>query len=296
MSTTGIELGAVSRDKMGSCQRSPSGLFSEHVPDLARLSAASVENEQATGDVSDHSATELLASASPDSRSSAAVNLEAAIEKNRGLSLVQCLLHAIPLAITLMILSLNIRGIYWQDLGSPNQKQILQALQYAAKAYEIMTTASSSVIVAHYIRHDLTSSGGIPLGLLIGGYSLNQPLYFCKKQYLGPITERRHPNLLTRLHPLSLLTLVGGFLTLVVVGPSSAVTIIPRLDWWDVRQVDAFGNQYRDRVYFNRTEEELWPVNISNAIYANNPEDTCSAVNPNDDCAVRAMDSVGAWI
>lgn len=47
--------------------------------------------------------------------------------------------------VTIVLLSLNTRGVYWQDLGQPNQSSNLQALQYAAKAQEIMVIASLEV-------------------------------------------------------------------------------------------------------------------------------------------------------
>ena len=71
--------------------------------------------------------------------------------------------------------------------------------------------------------------------------------------------------------------------------------MIPRLGWWDMSKVKAFGPEYTDRVYFNRTEAELWPANITNEIYAD--LSGCSAVNTaNQDCAGRAMDNVLPWV
>ena len=71
--------------------------------------------------------------------------------------------------------------------------------------------------------------------------------------------------------------------------------MIPRLHWWNVSKVKAVGPEFMDRVYLNRTEAELWPANITNAIYANLSD--CSIDNvDNQDCAVRAADQVGPWI
>ncbi|KAL8823045.1 MAG: hypothetical protein Q9191_006232 [Dirinaria sp. TL-2023a] len=155
-------------------------------------------------------------------------------------------------------------------------------------------TASLSAIVIHQVQHGLSDNQGLPFGLLTGGFKLGEPFYLCTKQFLGPSVVRKHSDGGRRFYPISILILVGILLTLVV-GPSSAVAMIPRLDWWDVPQTKAFGNEYKDRVYFNRTEDELWPQDITNTIYANTT--SCRPVNfDNQDCAVRAMDSVGSWI
>ena len=58
-------------------------------------------------------------------------------------------------------------------------------------------------------------------------------------------------------------------------------------------QTQAFGSEYIDRVYLNRTAEELWPQNIDNAIYTSH---TCIANDNWQDCAVRAMDVLSVWI
>ena len=71
--------------------------------------------------------------------------------------------------------------------------------------------------------------------------------------------------------------------------------MIPRLSWWDVPKIEAFGPHYSDRLFFNRTKEELWPAEISNTIYAD--IERCDLIdNPDNlDCAVRARDAVGQW-
>ena len=219
---------------------------------------------------------------------------KAAVDGRQWVFFLHCLPHMIPLTITIVILCLNILGVYWQDLGHANQNATLQALQYVAKAHEMMLAASLTAIVIHRIQHNLSCSKGVPFGFLTAGFQLSKPSSVFTKEFFGGVTARVQSKGLSRFLPLSYL-LVLGFALTSVVGPSSAVAMIPRLEWWDVPKVKAFGPEYTDRVYFNRTEAELWPVEITNAIYANVSE--CSATNTgNQDCAVRAMDAVGAWV
>ena len=202
--------------------------------------------------------------------------------------LLYCLPHMLPLAVTVTILTLNALEVYWQDLGRPNQSTILQALQYASKAHEVTMAASLTAIVVHQIQCDLNGKG-VPLGFLTAGVKLADPLFVFTKKFFRGAIARRNSDKLSRFSTLAYLLVLGIALTLIV-GPSSAVAMIPRLHWWDVSKVDAFGPTYTDRVYFNRTEAELWPVNITNAIFADAKE--CSV----EDCAVEAANVVGPWI
>ena len=218
----------------------------------------------------------------------------ATVERRRWVVLLKCLPHMIPLGIAITILILNALEVYWQDLGRPNQSTILQALQYAAKAHEVTMAASLTAIVVHQIQYDLSGSNGVPLGFMTAGFQLSDPLFLCTKKYFGAVWAPAHSKGPWRSSALTYLVLLGFLLTLIV-GPSSAVAMIPRLDWWVVSQMDAFGPEYTDRVYFNRTEDELWPANISQAIFADPPE--CSSINSAyEDCAVAAADVVGPWI
>ncbi|KAL8690965.1 MAG: hypothetical protein Q9218_003703 [Villophora microphyllina] len=217
-----------------------------------------------------------------------------AVAQRRWIIVLYCFAHMIPVVITLVLLYLNIRGIYWQDLGHPNQNSILQALQYAAKAHEVMIAASLAAIAIFRIQHDLTDRNGVPLGFLSAGFLLDSPTFILSRQFLGGVTARPHAGGPSRFFPLSILLTLCLGLTLVV-GPSSAVAMIPRLDWWDVPKIKAFGPNYTDTIYFNRTAQELWPADVTNHIYADTSQ--CSPTNTDYEyCAVRAVDSVGAWI
>ena len=216
----------------------------------------------------------------------------AATHRKRWLNVLYCLPHMVPLAATITILTLNIRGVYWQDLGRPNQNTILQVLQYAAKAHELTMAASLTAIVIHQIQYDLSSSKGISLGFLTAGFRLSDPLSVCTREFLGGAMARVHSEGMSPFSALTYLLVLGVTLTLVV-GPSSAIAMIPRLHWWEVSKMDAFGPLYTDRVYLNRTEDELWPGNITNVIYAD--MNKCDGID-SQDCAVGAADVVGPWV
>ena len=215
-----------------------------------------------------------------------------AIDGRLWVAFLYCIPHAIPFTITIIILYLNFREVYWQDLGFPHQTSILQAFQYAAKAHEVMIAASLTAVVVHRIQHDLSCSGGVPFGFLTAGFRLVNPSFVFTKDFLGGVSASSRQQGILRLFPLAYLIVLAFVLTSIV-GPSSAVAMIPRLSWWDVPKMKAFGSEYTDRLFFNRTKNELWPAEITNAIYADISR--CGAID-NQDCAVRAMDAVGDWI
>ena len=232
---------------------------------------------------------------SSDTRKEGEIDLRKdAADGKRWTFLLRCLPHMVPLAVTVTILVLNALGVYWQDVGRPHQNTILQALQYAAKAHEVTMVASLTAIVSHQIQHDLSGLKGIPLGFLTAGFQLDDPLFICSGKFWGGATARVHSKNPPRSFTLAILLITGLALTLAV-GPSSAIAMIPRLDWRDVSRANAFGLEYNDRVFLNWTEAELWPANITNAIYANVSQCT-SIATASEDCAVAAVNVVEQWI
>lgn len=219
---------------------------------------------------------------------------KSAVDRRRRTIIWHVLLHSFPLSVTILIILLNAREVYWQDLGLSDQNAKLQAFQYGAKAHEMMMTTSLTAIVLYQFRSDLCGSEGVPLGFLTAVFQLSDPSFVFTKKFFGGATARAHSFGWSRFSRLTYLLILGFALTSVV-GPSSAIAMIPRLDLWHMSQVEAFGREYKDRIYFNHTEAELWPGDITNAIYAD--VNWCNATNiSKQDCAVRAIDVVGPWI
>ncbi|KAI4162148.1 MAG: hypothetical protein LQ342_004166 [Letrouitia transgressa] len=217
---------------------------------------------------------------------------KAAVDDRRWTAFPSCLPHVLPLGTTIAVLALNITGVFWQDLGEPHQNNILQALQYVAKAHEIMMAASLASIAVHRLQYDLTTSKGVPLGFLSAGYQLSDPLLFLTKEFWGGAISRTHPSGISRFFPYGYLLVLGFGLT-ALVGPSSAIAMIPRLDWWNVPTQQAFGD-INDRLYLNRTYKELWPADITTGMYANTSGcDNSQSLNSN--CALSAMSVILPW-
>ena len=211
------------------------------------------------------------------------------IDDRRWVALLCCLPHLVPLLVTIVILVLNGARFYWQEIGKPGQSFVLQGLQYVTKAHELMMAASRSAIVIHRLQFDLTTSKGAPLGFLGAGYQPSEPTFVFSREFFGGATSGTYPRGISRYFPYSYLLILGFGLT-ALVGPSSAVAMIPRLDWWFVPKQKAFGD-FDDRMYLNRAYKELWPSDINTGIYAN--ISACKQrAGDNSNCVLSALSVV----
>ena len=120
-------------------------------------------------------------------------------------------------------LILNYRKVYWQDAVEPTQSTVLNAFQFGAKLHELLTDASLAALVLHRVRWNLIHDKGVPLGYLTSAYQLSITCLF-SLQFWGPLKPLRIKKLW-----LTLLILLTIILT-TVIGPSSAILVIPSLD------------------------------------------------------------------
>ena len=126
-----------------------------------------------------------------------------------------------------------------------------------AKFHEILLTASLSAIVLQRIRNDIIHTTGIPLGFLSSGYQLNSFSYLFSKEFLGGLIKGFRTQQQSWL-PLYILVPFCFVLT-AVVGPASAIALLPKLNWWPVH--DPLNGTYIS-TFYPLGENELWPTTI----------------------------------
>jgi hypothetical protein len=173
--------------------------------------------------------------------------------------LLQCfLLHFPSIVITIGVLSLTFSSIFWQA-PNPDFNSILSALQFAAKVHESLIILSLSAIVLHRIRFDLMGERGVPLGLLSSGYQLSSVSYlFSSELWVGILKPERG-----RYRGLStILLLLVAFILAGLSGPSSAITMIPRLDWWPFVGLSS-RNRYSFEAYLEAPNQPLFPTLVT---------------------------------
>ena len=166
-----------------------------------------------------------------------------AICYNRPSALLRALIHVVPVAAALSLVTVNLFQYY---IGSSIQS--LALYQAIAKIHEIMMQASLAAVVFSYIRHELVLGQGIPLGALFSGLQLSQISYLWSMEFWGSI---RSKHLTLRKRCSLIAVIIGGISLAAVVGPSSAILLVPRLAYWPAGST---------HIWINVTSDDLWPT------------------------------------
>ncbi|KPM34874.1 hypothetical protein AK830_g11699 [Neonectria ditissima] len=153
------------------------------------------------------------------------------------ISFTTIIIHLVALGSTIAIVQLRLRRLYWADVadvtndynmkGYVPREEILYSLQFAAKMHEVIVVASLSAMLMHFVRRMLVGSG-VPFGVMMGAHQVGSIQWLASLSFVDPIV-RGSPRLRVRLFAL-LVGFVGLFAN--VVGPSSAIALLPTLDWW----------------------------------------------------------------
>lgn len=169
--------------------------------------------------------------------------LKVVIRKHRPAAFLRALVHVLPVAAALFLVIINLYQYY---VGSSIQSLVFY--QSIAKVFEIMAQASLAAIVFSYIRHETVLGQGVPLGALFSGLQLTQASYLWSTEFWSTITSDHLP--LGRRSGL-IAIIVSSIYLAAVVGPSSAVLLIPRLDYWPAGSTN---------IWINITSDDLWPM------------------------------------
>ncbi|KAI9727334.1 MAG: hypothetical protein M1828_006954 [Chrysothrix sp. TS-e1954] len=182
--------------------------------------------------------------------------------KNRLLALVQILIHVPAVTASVIILSFNYESYFAQEPG-PDTNTLLDTLQFASKAHESLLIFSISVIVLYYTRFFLIGSTGVPLGLLSGSYQAHSVLNLLLPSFWGAAFSNSHQALRHwRLVTLILIASILAFLA----GPSSAVAMIPRLDWYSLDDPSRVGREREPvRAFAGASPHGLFPQVIDSS-------------------------------
>ncbi len=216
-----------------------------------------------------------------------------AISNRRRDALIASLVQIVPLSVTIPVLCLSLYNVYWDDLGSPHQEMILQGWQFAAKGHEILIVASLSALVLHKIRYELCVSDGVPLGLVAAGYQLSSVAYLWSFEFWGGITSRPVSARVSQWPPLWFVIGFAVFLS-AVAGPSSAIAMIPRLNWWDVPEQFFNTPDHKPNSYYLQGGPSMfWPEHLTVDMIP--PGCLDHTVADPAGCPYQGFDNVMAW-
>lgn len=144
----------------------------------------------------------------------------------------------------------------------------LKAWQLGAKAHELFMLASLSFIAFYHMRRLLIGSNGIPFGLLIATFTAGSPTMLKTRSFWAGFARNRSFGLL----------LVLVCILSVILGPSSAIAMIPSLDWFELNRAEWRDNvgwpNEGEAIYFLEEPQNLWPTALSASTALENTEDT----------------------
>lgn len=212
---------------------------------------------------------------------------------SRKVALKECILaHVLPVSVTIGVLQLSFCSVYWADpTAYYSFNEILNSLQYAAKALEILIVFSISRIVLHRTRY-LMAKKTLPLGCMAVGYeptllNLLRPEFWSS---LRPRSRGGKSEWFEEILPSISLLVVCVFLSLVA-GPSSAVAILPNLDWWSV---EPFQNIRVSTWVLGQDDLPLWPTHLTKELITD-PRCYETGANQVYSCPSQAWQTIQYW-
>lgn len=175
-----------------------------------------------------------------------------AIWKSRSVALSKLLIHLIPFSAVVFLVGINIYG-YWLGTEVPGiqgyNSAKLGALQFAAKLHEITILASLSVIIFTFVQRRIVAEQ-IAFGAVFAGLQYRDVSYLWSKELWGMISsEWKRPH-----GKLFILVLMLATWLAPIVGPSSGVLMVPKIDDWPAGGTD---------FWLNTTRDKLWPSEVT---------------------------------
>lgn len=168
--------------------------------------------------------------------------IKIAIRKSRTTALMRAFIHLIPVGVAMWEIIINWNTYY---LGATVQNQAYY--QFGAKVHEMTAQASLAAIMFSYIRYEMSLGQGLPFGALFSGLQISQASYLWSMEFWGSICSKHLP---ARRRTGLVLMMAMTIVLAATVGPSSAILLIPRLEYWPAGATN---------IWLNMTSQDLWP-------------------------------------
>jgi hypothetical protein len=179
----------------------------------------------------------------------------------------RALVHLAPITITTGVLSLTFLQRFWTTPSSETNT-VLNVLQFAAQLHGSLIIMSLSAIILDLVRHKLKRKQGISHGLLSSSFQLNSLTYLFGTEFWSGWKQKGDGDLAF------LATFLFVFVLALGCQPSSAIAMIPRLQFWPVHDISPRDDiQYH--AYVSANDRTLYP----NFLTAANASPLCSAPN-----------------
>lgn len=166
--------------------------------------------------------------------------------------------HLPSIAVSVVLFAFHIVGLCWANEPTGDQ---LSALQFPAKAHEILIAMSLTDILLHRIMYGLLGKTGLALGFITAPFHIANPLYLISPDFWETVWK---PQRNRRFHNITIFLLVILVGLGVTVGPLSATLMIPRQDWVATMPNDAW---FQENVWENPDvyyiSRNPYPTNIT---------------------------------
>ena len=147
-----------------------------------------------------------------------------AVHQSRRVALMRAIVHVVPISVAMWEIAINWNNYY---LGATVRNQAYY--QFGAKVHEMTAQASLAVIVFSYVRYEMLLGQGLPFGALFSGLQISQASYLWSMEFWGSICSK-HLSVKRRIGMGIIVTV--AIVLAATVGPSSAILLIPRLEYW----------------------------------------------------------------
>jgi hypothetical protein len=198
----------------------------------------------------------------------------------------QGLFHLIPIAIGIGLASMNVIGHYvGSDLGGPplHDSVKLVGFQVAAKMIELLCVASIARFILAFVRHELVSPRGIPFGILSSSLDFSRVTYLMSHEFWSAV---RAPTKQIYRRVFFVLALALSTILATLIGPTTAILLQPRLEWWPAGGTD---------VWIDTTQDALYPSVINSSSIVRGSGYDCET-SDHENCPSAGWQGLAKWL
>lgn len=206
-------------------------------------------------------------------------------------------LHLIPVSINFALLGLYIRQVLWAPPWPTTN--VLNSLQFASKVHETLMVVSLSKILLHHVRYRLLSSTdqGLPLGLVTSPFRLLDLTYLWSQEFSAAWWGKRR---ISSSDVISVFVHIYLFILAAVLGPASAISMLPRLGEWKVATAIAnapFYSANLTQIYVGGKVSDLYQQRITAAFIPKACDYSNLSQPQTNDCPRYGLDDIlKSWL
>jgi hypothetical protein len=175
------------------------------------------------------------------------------------LSTLEWLIHLASIIFTIAVLYLCGAEVYFLDITKSNINSILNTFQFVAAFHAIIIGISMGAMAVYHLQYELCAADGLPFGYVLSPFQLGSPQMFLKPGFWKAAFAKTNT---ARIYFFG----AGIFVVTVIqalMNPSSAILIVPQLDWWKVNQPFGGTNGF---TYINVSQSDMRPSHIDGSM------------------------------